>query len=82
MTIFIGCKLCWALPYFFIIDQFVEGLLSAWVNLFCLPWHSVVGILSILTSGIYIIVFIIFVCHNMLIISVCNQVRNQIKNGN
>ena len=75
MILYSGNTFCWGLLYFFVIDQFFEGLLYSWMCILYLPVYSRYGILSVMASIVYVLFFGLFYINIYLMITVCTKVE-------
>ena len=75
ITIYSGNTICWGLLYYFVISQLLEGLLYSWISIVYFPIYSKYGILSVLSSVVYLLLFGIFCLNIYLMITVCTKIE-------
>lgn len=70
---------CWGILYFLLIDQYFEGFVYSFSNLFYFPMHSRNGIINFFVSIVYIGLFILLSVYIYVLISVCTNCKMQLK---
>ena len=75
VILYSGNTFCWGLLYYFVIDQFLEGLLYSWMCIIYFPIYSRYGILSLMASIVYVLFFGLFYLNIYLMITVCTKVE-------
>eukprot|EP00828_Plagiopyla_frontata_P045219 TRINITY_DN7673_c0_g1_i3.p1 TRINITY_DN7673_c0_g1~~TRINITY_DN7673_c0_g1_i3.p1 ORF type:complete len:422 (+),score=49.48 TRINITY_DN7673_c0_g1_i3:59-1324(+) len=75
--LYLGNTFCWGILYYFILSQWIEGLVAAWVGLIYRPVNTRNGILNFLACMVYLTFYFLFVGNMFIMIKLCTIYENR-----